>query len=190
MGHGVVAPDCPQLRPGRSGPMVRVCAALTEHSLVLGRTIYLTISFLYRFLIHDPNQRLGANGAAEVKAHPFFKGVNWDSLALQKAVFVPQPESVDDTSYFLSRFSQISSGLLDDQNGSYSDADTRDSSSNSRTEMDECGDLAEFGSCPLDLSLINFSFKNLSQLASINHEVLVQNVKDSTRSSPAKDAGT
>ncbi|KAH9758651.1 putative serine/threonine protein kinase IRE4 [Citrus sinensis] len=143
-----------------------------------------------RFLIHDPNQRLGANGAAEVKAHPFFKGVNWDSLALQKAVFVPQPESVDDTSYFLSRFSQISSGLLDDQNGSYSDADTCDSSSNSRTEMDECGDLAEFGSCPLDLSLINFSFKNLSQLASINHEVLVQNVKDSTRSSPAKDAGT
>ncbi|KAH9758652.1 putative serine/threonine protein kinase IRE4 [Citrus sinensis] len=142
------------------------------------------------FLIHDPNQRLGANGAAEVKAHPFFKGVNWDSLALQKAVFVPQPESVDDTSYFLSRFSQISSGLLDDQNGSYSDADTCDSSSNSRTEMDECGDLAEFGSCPLDLSLINFSFKNLSQLASINHEVLVQNVKDSTRSSPAKDAGT
>ncbi|ESR48200.1 hypothetical protein CICLE_v10003473mg [Citrus x clementina] len=143
-----------------------------------------------RFLIHDPNQRLGANGAAEVKAHPFFKGVNWDSLALQKAVFVPQPESVDDTSYFLSRFSQISSGLPDDQNGSYSDADTCDSSSNSRTEMDECGDLAEFGSCPLDLSLINFSFKNLSQLASINHEVLVQNVKDSTRSSPAKDAGT
>lgn len=143
-----------------------------------------------RFLIHDPNQRLGANGAAEVKAHPFFKGVNWDSLALQKAVFVPQPESVDDTSYFLSRFSQISSGLLDDQNGNYTDADTCDSSSNSRTEMDECGDLAEFGSCPLDLSLINFSFKNLSQLASINHEVLVQNVKDSTRSPPAKDAGT
>lgn len=52
-----------------------------------------------------------------------------------QAVFVPQPESVDDTSYFLSRFSQISSGLLDDQNGNYTDADTCDSSSNSRTEV-------------------------------------------------------
>lgn len=83
-------------------------------------------TFYFRLLIHDPDQRLGANGASEVvvhhlylstlsfkqislavprgdlkdgvvefissyymaalqvKAHPFFKGINWDTLALQK----------------------------------------------------------------------------------------------------------
>ncbi|KAK3231583.1 hypothetical protein Dsin_003464 [Dipteronia sinensis] len=143
-----------------------------------------------RFLIHDPNQRIGANGAAEVKTHPFFKGVNWDSLAQQKAAFVPQPESIDDTSYFLSRFSQFSSGLPDDRNSSDSEIDTHGSSSNSGIEMDECGDLTEFGSTPLDLSLINFSFKNLSQLASINHDVFIQSGKDSAKGSPARGLGT
>ncbi|KAF8406405.1 hypothetical protein HHK36_008492 [Tetracentron sinense] len=42
-----------------------------------------------RFLIHDPDQRLGANGSLEVKAHSFFKGVNWDTLALQKVEMHP-----------------------------------------------------------------------------------------------------
>ncbi|KAI9200017.1 hypothetical protein LWI28_001562 [Acer negundo] len=149
-----------------------------------------TQDLINRFLIHDPNQRIGANGAVEVKTHPFFKGVNWDSLAQQKAAFVPQPESIDDTSYFLSRFSQFSSGLPDDRNSSDSDIDARRSSSNSGIEMDECGDLTEFESTPLDLSLINFSFKNLSQLASINHDVFIQSGKDSAKGSPARGPGT
>lgn len=89
-----------------------------------------------RFLMHGPEERLGANGSAEVKAHPFFGGVNWDSLALQKAAFVPQPDSADDTSYFISRFNQMSSGMPDDQNCSNSDSDTQDSCSNSGDEVD------------------------------------------------------
>ncbi|XP_021896430.1 probable serine/threonine protein kinase IRE [Carica papaya] len=147
--------------------------------------------FINRFLIHDPNQRLGANGSAEVKSHSFLKGVNWDNLALQKAVFVPQPDSIDDTSYFVSRFSHISSGVPDDEHCSNSGADSCDLCSDSGDEMDECGDLTEFASS-IDLSLMNFSFKNLSQLASINHEVLLQNGKDSTKgsSSPSKGLGT
>ncbi|XP_062160293.1 probable serine/threonine protein kinase IRE4 isoform X2 [Alnus glutinosa] len=146
--------------------------------------------FIYRFLIHDPEQRLGANGSVEVKAHPFFRGVNWDNLALQKAAFVPQPDSADDTSYFISRFTQISGGMLDDRKCSNSDSDTQESSSNSGAEMDECGDLAEFDASPLNLSLINFSFKNLSQLASINHDVLLQTGKDSNKSSPSSGPGS
>ncbi|KAK6245388.1 hypothetical protein SCA6_008478 [Theobroma cacao] len=143
-----------------------------------------------RFLIHDPNQRLGANGSTEVKAHAFFNGVNWDSLAMQKAAFVPHPDSADDTSYFVSRFTQISSGFPDENACSSSDTDPGDSDSNSGIEMDECGDLAEFASSPLNLSLINFSFKNLSQLASINHDVLLQSGKDSAKSSPSRGLGT
>ncbi|KAL1100100.1 hypothetical protein V6Z11_D05G207200 [Gossypium hirsutum] len=141
-----------------------------------------------RLLTHDPKQRLGANGATEVKAHAFFNGVNWDSLALQKAAFVPHTDSADDTSYFLSRFSQISGGIPENECSS-SDNETYDSGSNTGPEMDECGDLAEFDSSPLNLSLINFSFKNLSQLASINHDVLVQSGKDSAKSSPSRGLG-
>ncbi|WCJ35156.1 Protein kinase superfamily protein [Euphorbia peplus] len=138
-----------------------------------------------RLIAHDQNQRLGANGSAEVKAHPFFRGVDWDNLALQKAVFVPSPDSADDTSYFVSRFSQMSNGVSNDQNSSDSETDDCNSCS-SRAEMDECGDLEAFDSSPLNLSLINFSFKNLSQLATINHDVLLQSGKDSARNSPSR----
>ncbi|KAJ4833940.1 hypothetical protein Tsubulata_016646 [Turnera subulata] len=135
-----------------------------------------------RLITHDPHQRLGANGSTEVKTHPFFKGIDWDNLAWQKAVFVPNPDSPDDTSYFVSRFSQISSGMPTDQDSCQSDDDTYELGSNSGAEMDECGELAEFDSSPLSLSLMNFSFKNLSQLASINHDVLLQTGKDPAKS--------
>ncbi|KAL8130848.1 hypothetical protein AgCh_006964 [Apium graveolens] len=145
-----------------------------------------------RLLLHDPNQRLGAEGSSEVKAHPFFRGINWENLASQKAAFVPHPDSVDDTSYFVSRFTESFTARDNDRNSSNSDSDTTDSFLNSegREKLDDCGDLAEFESSPLDLSLMNFSFKNLSQLASINREVLLQSGKESSRSSsPYKDRG-
>ncbi|XP_057482092.1 probable serine/threonine protein kinase IRE isoform X1 [Actinidia eriantha] len=37
-----------------------------------------------KLLIENPVQRLGATGANEVKQHPFFKDINWDTLARQK----------------------------------------------------------------------------------------------------------
>ncbi|XP_076905899.1 putative serine/threonine protein kinase IRE4 isoform X2 [Bidens hawaiensis] len=144
-----------------------------------------------KFLIHDPNERLGAHGASEVKAHPFFKGVNWDTLSMQKVAFVPHPSGIDDTSYFVSRHSHSSSGTFDDQDCSDAASDTSEFFSDAK-EMDEYGDLAEFkpSACD-DLSWINFSFKNLSQLASINHDVLVQNSKDVSRcSSPHNGPAT
>lgn len=141
-----------------------------------------------RFLTHDPKQRLGANGSTEVKAHAFFNGVNWDNLALQKAAFVPQPDSADDTSYFVSRFAQISNEIPDENDCSCSGSETCDSDLNAGLEVDECGELAEFDSSPLNL--INFSFKNLSQLASINHDVLLKSGKDSAKCSPSRGLGT
>lgn len=49
---------------------------------------------------------------------------------------MPQPDSADDTSYFISRFNQMSSGMPDDQNCSNSDSDTQESCSNSGDEVD------------------------------------------------------
>lgn len=39
-------------------------------------------------------------GAHEVKQHQFFYNLDWNSLLRQKAEFIPQLESEDDTSYF------------------------------------------------------------------------------------------
>lgn len=52
---------------------------------------------------------VSAGGAAEVKQHQFFHNLDWNSLLRQKAEFIPQLESEDDTSYFDSEL--LSSGL-------------------------------------------------------------------------------
>lgn len=141
-----------------------------------------------KLLTEDPNQRLGARGASEVKAHPFFRDVNWDTLARQKAAFVPASDSAYDTSYFTSRFSwNHSDGHV---NAASEFEDTSDdgtasgSSGRLSDKQDELGDefdggLAEFESASaVNYSFSNFSFKNLSQLASINYDLLTKGCKD------------
>ncbi|XP_076868167.1 microtubule-associated serine/threonine-protein kinase 1 isoform X3 [Brachyhypopomus gauderio] len=55
-------------------------------------------------LRQNPLERLGtAGGAYEVKHHKFFHNLDWNSLLRQKAEFIPQLESEDDTSYFDTR---------------------------------------------------------------------------------------
>lgn len=59
-------------------------------------------------LQQNPRDRLGTGGgggggAADVKAHPFFDGLDWNSLLRQKAGFVPQLDDENDTSYFDTR---------------------------------------------------------------------------------------
>uniref|UniRef100_A0A3B3CGQ2 non-specific serine/threonine protein kinase n=1 Tax=Oryzias melastigma TaxID=30732 RepID=A0A3B3CGQ2_ORYME len=56
-----------------------------------------------RLLRQNPMDRLGTGGANEVKMHIFFLGLDWNSLLRQKAEFVPQLESEEDTSYFDTR---------------------------------------------------------------------------------------
>lgn len=41
-------------------------------------------------LIADVDIRLGYNGAAEIKKHPFFKNINWDKIREMKPNFVPE----------------------------------------------------------------------------------------------------
>jgi protein-serine/threonine kinase len=51
-------------------------------------------------LICDPENRLGRNGSEEIKAHPFFYGINWDQIRHERSPHVPQLKSITDTSYF------------------------------------------------------------------------------------------
>ncbi|XP_053144762.1 microtubule-associated serine/threonine-protein kinase 4 isoform X10 [Hemicordylus capensis] len=54
-------------------------------------------------LRQNPLERMGTGGAYEVKQHQFFQNLDWNSLLRQKAEFIPQLESEDDTSYFDTR---------------------------------------------------------------------------------------
>ncbi|KAJ2845811.1 rim15, signal transduction response regulator, partial [Coemansia brasiliensis] len=56
--------------------------------------------FITRLLNRDPRQRLGHNGAAEVKAHPIFHGIDWDTLLETQPAFIPNVENMEDTDYF------------------------------------------------------------------------------------------
>jgi len=43
--------------------------------------------------VKDPMQRLGAASYAELKAHPFFAGINWDRLGIDPPPpITPYPE--------------------------------------------------------------------------------------------------
>lgn len=59
-------------------------------------------SILTGLLNRDPRKRLGVNGAAEIKAHPFFTEIDWKRLMAKKytAPFKPSVRSATDTSNF------------------------------------------------------------------------------------------
>ncbi|KAG9452438.1 hypothetical protein H6P81_005342 [Aristolochia fimbriata] len=153
---------------------------------------YEAYDLINKLLIENPFHRLGATGAQEVKRHPFFKNINWDTLARQKAAFIPSADACD-TSYFACRrtWNPTDEDVLacSHDYGVKSDSSSVSCSSSPYSyehdeEVDTCGHLADFGGPNLQVkySFSNFSFKNLSQLASINYD-MVKNTKDPKKSS-------
>ena len=57
-------------------------------------------SLINALLDRNPNNRIGHNGAEEIKSHAFFQSVNWAELRKEEPPFVPQPLNITDTSYF------------------------------------------------------------------------------------------
>jgi serine/threonine-protein kinase RIM15 len=58
----------------------------------------------------DPKERLGSNkddkypsGGDEIKAHPWFSEINWETLRDDEASFIPAAENPEDTEYFDAR---------------------------------------------------------------------------------------
>ncbi|RWW52510.1 hypothetical protein BHE74_00041065 [Ensete ventricosum] len=146
-----------------------------------------------KLLIQNPVQRLGATGAGEVKSHPFFRTINWDMLARQKAAFIPSTEGDDDTSYFASRHPwNAANEQLHGTSREYddmSDACSTSCCSSPHSSIldedgDQCGSMADFGpTLSVKYSFSNFSFKNLSQLASMNYDLITKCSKDSAEAS-------
>jgi serine/threonine protein kinase len=58
------------------------------------------IDFIKRLMNYDVPTRLGANGAEEVKDHPFFTGIKWDRLDETTPPFIPEVDNEIDTTFF------------------------------------------------------------------------------------------
>ena len=57
-------------------------------------------------MINNSSDRLGKNGAEEIKKHPFFKDVDWENIRNTKAPFIPKLKNDYDTKYF-EKFDEI-----------------------------------------------------------------------------------
>ncbi|KAK9325537.1 hypothetical protein V1517DRAFT_269636 [Lipomyces orientalis] len=58
------------------------------------------IDLIEKLICTDPEKRLGAETSDQVKRHPFFEGITWESLCEEEASFIPQPLHDEDTAYF------------------------------------------------------------------------------------------
>ena len=67
-------------------------------------------NLMSRLMTTDPKERLGSNpgnkhasAGQEIRKHPWFDSINWDTLLEDEAQFVPNPENPEDTEYFDAR---------------------------------------------------------------------------------------
>lgn len=56
-----------------------------------------------RLMCTNPADRIGARGADEIKKHPFFADINWETLCTSEASFVPVVSEEISTDYFDNR---------------------------------------------------------------------------------------
>ncbi|XP_015340550.1 microtubule-associated serine/threonine-protein kinase 2 isoform X13 [Marmota marmota marmota] len=102
-----------------------------------------------KLLHQNPLERLGTGSTYEVKQHPFFTGLDWTGLLRQKAEFIPQLESEDDTSYF------------DTRSERYHHVDSEDEE---EVSEDGCLEIRRFSSCSPRFSKVYSSMERLSLL--------------------------
>lgn len=113
-------------------------------------------------LNRNPKHRLGANrDAAELKEHPFFKGIDWQALALKQVTppFKPNIESDESVANFDSEFTSadlrevgIFDGDLDEEDPSESWTSSYHSSSLAHTYTGPLGSERQLASPPLSMS--------------------------------------
>lgn len=139
-----------------------------------------------KLLILDPQERLGFNGAEEIKEHPFFQDVEWDKLYVEETdSFVPVLDGPESTDYFDLRGADISLFPKDESDDeqtetqsardvypggnhaalqhNYQSLPTTPVISKRERRGSKLGDPSEFGS---------FHFRNLNVLEKQNKDVI------------------
>ncbi|XP_047664970.1 microtubule-associated serine/threonine-protein kinase 4 isoform X2 [Tachysurus fulvidraco] len=136
-------------------------------------------------LRQNPLERLGTGGAYEVKHHQFFHSLDWNSLLRQKAEFIPQLESEDDTSYFdtrSERYHHLETEEEEDTNDEDFNVELRQFSSSShrfskvyssldlsRGQLEEKGEQAEKKSeSPLTVDSLSWT-PDFTEIPSLSH---------------------
>lgn len=74
-----------------------------QESLIIPEDIHLSpeAEDLIRSLLTSSDRRLGRHGGAdEIKQHPFFRGVDWETIRRVDAPFIPKLRSITDTRFF------------------------------------------------------------------------------------------
>lgn len=133
---------------------------------------------MQRLMTLDVSQRLGANGAEEVKAHPFLEDIEWDKVTTTEAAFIPQVTDPESTDYFDPR-GAIPQLFHDDDQVAISSQTTPSESPGT--------DASPMVPATLPMSIVNnreiagspsgddfgsFSFKNLPVLKQANDDVI------------------
>ncbi|KAJ8287041.1 hypothetical protein GJAV_G00046370 [Gymnothorax javanicus] len=149
-------------------------------------------------LRQNPLERMGTGGAYEVKHHQFFHNLDWNSLLRQKAEFIPQLESEDDTSYFDTRSERYHHLETEEEDTNDEDfnAEMRQFSSCShrfskvyssldltRGQLEEKGELEEKSKSGSPLTMDSLSWTpEFSEMPSLSHSSEVESASASRRS--------
>ncbi|KAH0839924.1 RIM15, signal transduction response regulator [Lanmaoa asiatica] len=127
--------------------------------------------FMRRLMDTEPATRLGANGADEVKNHPFFEGIEWDKVTSKEAAFIPQLSDPESTDYFDPRgaipqlFHDDDIAITNIDSPAINPTTTQPTNISLPSNRDSASSPAsdDFGS---------FSFKNLPVLKQANDDVI------------------
>ncbi|KAL1747482.1 hypothetical protein HDZ31DRAFT_31849 [Schizophyllum fasciatum] len=135
--------------------------------------------FMERLMVLNPTERLGANGADEVKNHPWFNGIEWDKVTTTEAAFIPQVTDPESTDYFDPR-GAIPQLFHDDDpvaiagtsgSGSVTDSPALEPTAVPSTHAINIAQR-EAASSPGSDDFGSFSFKNLPVLKQANDDVI------------------
>jgi len=118
-----------------------------------------------RLMCTNPNDRIGARGADEIKRHPFFADINWETICTCEASFVPVATEEISTDYFDNR------GLVELPEGLIELPEELDASSAVPGPVGESpSSVDDFGT---------FNFRNLSASKAANDQVVMDMSKPS-----------
>lgn len=139
-----------------------------------------------RLVCTEVQQRLGVNGVDEIKSHPFFTGIDWDSLTVGDGPFVPRVFDAESTDYFDPR-GAVPCTFDDDDDVSASSASPRVLSPPMRTRSRFGRSVSSMSIPPNEFG--SFSYKNLPVLKQANDEMVrrIRSEHAVHASSPASD---
>ncbi|KAL4081625.1 hypothetical protein V8B97DRAFT_1924180 [Scleroderma yunnanense] len=130
--------------------------------------------FMQRLMDRNPTTRLGANGADEVKAHPFFEGTEWNKVTSTEAAFIPQVTDPESTDYFDPR-GAIPQLFHDDEISLTNPVDNPALNALGQSSQIQSSSLPvnrDSAPSPASDDFGSFSFKNLPVLKQANDDVI------------------